>query len=68
MNKMMLFFALSQGRTTWFNPAQRNDEEEIEEEEDEEEDREEPDDIEPEEGPPLLTPLSEDLGNLQNSY
>ncbi|XP_066911472.1 radial spoke head protein 4 homolog A-like [Clytia hemisphaerica] len=54
-------YILPQGRTTWFNPLQKNDEEEIEEEEDEEEDREEPDDIEPEEGPPLLTPLSEDL-------
>ena len=51
------------GRTTWFNPNARFDEEELEEEEDEDEDREEPEDVEPEDGPPLLTPLSEDQGN-----
>ena len=32
-----------------------------EDEEDEEEDQEEPDEPEPEQGPPLLTPLSEDV-------
>lgn len=50
-----------QGRCTWFNPLQRKDEEELEEEEEDEE-REEPDEPEPEQGPPLLTPLSEDAG------
>lgn len=49
---------LPQGRCTWFNPVQKN-EEEFEDEEEEEE-REEPDEPEPEVGPPLLTPLSED--------
>lgn len=38
-------------------------EEDFEDEEDEEE-REEPDEPEPEVGPPLLTPLSEDVGEF----
>jgi len=49
---------LPQGRCTWWNPVQKN-EDEFEDEEEEEE-REEPDEPEPEVGPPLLTPLSED--------
>lgn len=52
-------YILPQGRCTWFNPSQKREEEELEEEEDEEE-KEEPDEPEPEQGPPLLTPLSED--------
>lgn len=49
---------LPQGRTRWWNPKQKKeDEEEMEEDEEE---REEPDEPEPENGPPLLTPLSED--------
>lgn len=52
-----------QGRCSWFNPAQKREEEEMEEE-DEEEEREEPDEPEPETGPPLLTPISEDVGQL----
>lgn len=50
-----------QGRCTWFNPIQKNEEEE---EEEDEEKGEEPDYIEQEVGPPLLTPISEDLGNF----
>lgn len=50
---------LPQGRTRWWNPKQRGEEEEMEE--DEEEEKEEPDEPEPELGPPLLTPLSEDV-------
>lgn len=50
---------LPQGRCTWFNPVQKNDDDFDEEEEEEE--REEPDEPEPEVGPPLLTPLSEDV-------
>ena len=46
-----------QGRTLWWNPKQKGEEEE---EEEEEEEKEEPDEVEPESGPPLLTPLSED--------
>jgi len=49
---------LPQGRTAWWNPVQKNEDEF--EDEDEEEEREEPDEPEPEQGPPLLTPLSED--------
>lgn len=49
---------LPQGRTTWWNPSQKGEDEAEDEEEDEE--REEPDEPEPETGPPLLTPLSED--------
>lgn len=52
-------YVLPQGRCTWFNPSQKREEEELEEEEEDEE-REEPDEPEPEQGPPLLTPLSED--------
>lgn len=54
---------LPQGRCTWFNPIPRNEEEE----EDEEEKGEEPDYIEQEVGPPLLTPISEDLESLKIS-
>lgn len=53
-------YVLPQGRCTWFNPSQKREEEELEEEEEDEE-REEPDEPEPEQGPPLLTPLSEDV-------
>eukprot|EP00069_Balaena_mysticetus_P010655 bmy_06842T0 len=57
---------LPQGRCNWFNPIQKSEEEEeAEEEEEEEEEREEPDYIEQEVGPPLLTPISEDL-EIQN--
>lgn len=51
---------LPQGRTRWWNPKQRGEEEEMGEE-DEEEEKEEPDEPEPEVGPQLLTPLSEDV-------
>ncbi|XP_008850405.1 radial spoke head protein 4 homolog A [Nannospalax galili] len=53
---------LPQGRCNWYNPIQKNEEEE---EEEDEEKGEEPDYIEQEVGPPLLTPLSEDL-EVQN--
>merc|ERR1711976_150196 len=49
---------LPQGRCSWWNPVQKNEDDF--EDEDEEEEKEEPDEPEPEEGPPLLTPLSED--------
>ncbi|XP_073931951.1 radial spoke head protein 4 homolog A isoform X2 [Castor canadensis] len=49
---------LPQGRCNWFNPIQQNEEEA---EEEGEEKGEEPDYIEQEVGPPLLTPISEDL-------
>ncbi|XP_067830863.1 radial spoke head protein 6 homolog A [Heptranchias perlo] len=50
---------LPQGRSVWFNVVQKK-EEDFEEEEEEEE-KEAPDEPEPEVGPPLLTPLSEDV-------
>lgn len=50
---------LPQGRTKWWNPSQKGDEEG--EMEDEEEEKEEPDMPEPEVGPQLLTPLTEDF-------
>ncbi|KAM8788313.1 radial spoke head protein 4 homolog A [Rhynchonycteris naso] len=58
---------LPQGRCNWFNPIQKSEEEE-EEEEKEEEKEEEPDYTEQEQevGPPLLTPISEDL-EIQNT-
>ncbi|XP_049755603.1 radial spoke head protein 4 homolog A isoform X1 [Elephas maximus indicus] len=54
---------LPQGRCNWFNPTQKSEEEEEEEddEKEEEEKGEEPDYVEQEVGPPLLTPISEDL-------
>ncbi|KAK2508004.1 hypothetical protein MC885_009939 [Smutsia gigantea] len=52
---------LPQGRCNWFNPIQKSEEEEEEDEEKEEEKGEEPDYTEQEVGPPLLTPISEDL-------
>ncbi|XP_038197008.1 radial spoke head protein 4 homolog A isoform X3 [Arvicola amphibius] len=57
-------YILPQGRCTWFNPIQKNEEEE-EEDEEKEDKGEEPDYIEQEVGPPLLTPISEDL-DIQN--
>lgn len=48
---------LLQGRTSWWNPILKNEEEE---DIDEDEEKEEPEEPEPEVGPPLLTPLSED--------
>ncbi|KAM5262569.1 radial spoke head protein 4 homolog A [Ctenodactylus gundi] len=56
-------YILPQGRCTWFNSVQKHEEEE--EEEDEEREKEESDYIEQEVGPPLLTPISEDL-EVQN--
>ena len=52
-------YVLPQGRTVWWNPVQKA-EDEFEEEEEEEEEREQPDEPEPEIGPPLLTSASED--------
>lgn len=50
---------LPQGRTKWYNPKQKNEDEEMGGE-DEEEEHAEPDEPEPEFGPQLLTPISED--------
>ncbi|XP_028365800.1 radial spoke head protein 4 homolog A isoform X1 [Phyllostomus discolor] len=50
---------LPQGRCNWFNPIQKSEEEE--EDDDEEKEEKEFDYIEQEVGPPLLTPISEDL-------
>nr|KAG5688285.1 hypothetical protein BaRGS_033945 [Batillaria attramentaria] len=49
---------LPQGRCSWWNPVQKNEDDF--DDDDEEEEREEPDEPEPEVGPPLLTPLAED--------
>lgn len=54
-------YILPQGRCNWFNPTQKDEEEE----EEDEEKGEEPDYVEQEVGPPLLTPISEDL-EIQN--
>uniref|UniRef100_A0A2K6EKJ3 Radial spoke head component 4A n=1 Tax=Propithecus coquereli TaxID=379532 RepID=A0A2K6EKJ3_PROCO len=54
------------GRCNWLNPIQKNEEEEEEEDEEKEEEKgEEPEFTEQEVGPPLLTPISEDL-EIQN--
>ena len=52
-------YILPQGRTVWWNPIQKADDE-FEEEEEEDEEREQPDEPEPETGPPLLTSAAED--------
>ncbi|XP_053114101.1 radial spoke head protein 6 homolog A-like isoform X2 [Hemicordylus capensis] len=53
---------LMQGRCTWINPYQKSEEEE--EEDEEEEKPEDQEESQQEVGPPLLTPLSEDAGDL----
>ncbi|XP_067992952.1 radial spoke head protein 6 homolog A-like isoform X2 [Melanerpes formicivorus] len=58
---------LQQGRCVWLNPFKKSEEEEEEAEDDEEEEKEEPEAPQQEIGPPLLTPLSEDEGNLVTS-
>ena len=52
-------YILPQGRTVWWNPVQKADDE-FEEEEEEDEEKEQPDEPEPETGPPLLTSAAED--------
>lgn len=59
-------YLLPQGRTVWWNPVQKA-EDEFEEEEEEDEEREQPDEPEPETGPPLLTSASEDERKLSQS-
>ena len=58
-------YLLPQGRTVWWNPVQKADDEfeEAEEEEDDEE-KEQPDEPEPEDGPPILTSAAEDASEL----
>ena len=57
-------YILPQGRTVWWNPVQKADDEFEEEEEEEEDEKENPDEPEPEDGPPLLTSVSEDDSEL----
>ena len=52
-------YLLPQGRTVWWNPIQKADDE-FEEEEEEEDEKEQPEEPEPEDGPPLLTSAAED--------
>jgi len=52
---------LNQGRCIWFNPKQRNEEDEEVDDEDEDADNEDSGEVEQEIGPPLLTQLSEDI-------
>lgn len=53
-------YLLPQGRTVWWNPIQKADDEFEEEEYDEDDEKEQPEEPEPEEGPSLLTAASED--------
>ncbi len=52
-------YLLPQGRTVWWNPIQKADDE-FEEEEDDNDEKEQPEEPEPEDGPPLLTSAAED--------
>ena len=44
----------------WYNPLEKTDDQF--EDDDDDDEKDEPDEPHPEEGPPLLTPLSEDRG------
>ena len=44
----------------WYNPLEKTDDQF--EDDDDDDEKDEPDEPQPEEGPPLLTPLSEDKG------
>ena len=53
-------YLLNQGRTVWWNPVQKADDEFEEEEVEDNDEKEQPDDPEPENGPPILTSAAED--------
>lgn len=61
-------YLLPQGRTVWWNPVQKADDEFEEEEYDEEDEKEQPNAQEPEDGPPLLTSAAEDASELWHYY
>ncbi|KAI6659246.1 hypothetical protein LOD99_14919 [Oopsacas minuta] len=52
-------FILPQGRCVWFNPLEKPDDQ-FDDEDEDDDDKDGADEPQPEEGPPLLTPLSED--------
>lgn len=58
-------YILPQGRTTWYNPVQKADDE-FEDGEEGDEEKEQPEELEPETGPQLLTSVAEDakINNL----
>ena len=51
-----------QGRCVWYNPLEKPEDQFEDDEDDDDDNKEEPDEPTPEDGPPLLTPLSEDKG------
>ncbi|CAI8048346.1 Radial spoke head protein 6 homolog A [Geodia barretti] len=53
-------YILPQGRTVWWNPSQKADDELVEDEEEEDEEKEQPEEPEPETGPSLLSAISAD--------
>ncbi len=53
-------YLLPQGRTTWWNPLAKADDELEADDDDDEEEKEQLDEPEPESGPPLLTSAAED--------
>ena len=57
---LSLPFVHTQGRTVWWNPLQKAEDELVEDEEDEDEEKEQPEEPEPETGPPLLSAISAD--------
>lgn len=57
-------YLLPQGRTVWWNPVQKADDEFDEEEDEDDDEKEQPDEPEPEVGPTLLTSAAEDASKL----
>ena len=53
-------YLLPQGRTLWWNPVQKAEDEFEEEEYDEDDEKEQPEEPEPEDGPKILTSAAED--------
>ena len=60
-------YLLPQGRTVWWNPIQKADDE-FEDEEEDDEEKEQLDEPEPETGPPLLTSAAEDASKYHNLW
>ena len=56
-------FLLPQGRTIWWNPMQKL-QDEFDEDEDDEDEKEQLEELEPQNGPPLLTSAAEDASKL----
>lgn len=59
-------YILPQGRTAWWNPMEKADDEMEADDEEDEEEKEQLDEPEPETGPPLLTSVAEDASKSKH--